>query len=55
MTQSHEKKSVSPSEETIRFLNDLKSLADQNNKAAAAIEKDFRDAYSLNRYNLLND
>lgn len=55
MTQAHEQKAVSPNRETNSFLNDLKSLADQNNKAAAAIEKEFRDAYSLNRYNLLND
>lgn len=55
MTQAHDKKVVSHQRETTSFLNDLKSLAEKNIKAAEDIEKDFREAYSLNRYNLLND
>lgn len=55
MSQAHDKKATSPQRDTTSFLNDLKSLVAENSKAVAAVEKDFRDAYSFNRYQLLND
>lgn len=55
MSQAHDKKATSPQRDTPSFLTDLKSLVTENTKAAAAVEQDFREAYSFNRYQILND